>query len=194
MSKTVWKGSPLLAPVPPVLVTCAENGKSNIITVAWTGIISSDPPRTYISVRPERFSYGMIKNTGAFAVNLCSSYMARKVDFCGVRSGRDNDKFEKCSFTPEKASAVSVPLISEAPLSLECRVFDIIHSGSHDVFLADIVAVDVSDELIDENGRLRIEKASLLSYIHGSYFAQGKKVGSFGYSVKKKNGSKNKKS
>ena len=194
MSKTVWKGSPLLAPVPPVLVTCADGEKKNILTVAWTGILSSDPPRTYISVRPERHSYQMIKNTGEFAINVCSSYMARKVDFCGVRSGREYDKFEKCDLTAVPASEISAPIIEEAPLSLECRVFDIINSDSHDVFLADILAVDVSDDLIDENGKLRIEKASLLSYIHGSYFAQGKKIGSFGFSVKKKRNEQRKKS
>ena len=180
MSKIIWKGSPLLAPVPPVLVSCSDGERKNIITVAWTGIISSDPPRTYISVRPERYSYDIIKKSGEFAVNICSSYMARAVDLCGVRSGRDIDKFEKCGFTAVKGAEISSPIISEVPISLECKVFDIISSGSHDVFLADIVAVDVNDDLVDENGKMHLEKASLLSYIHGSYFAQGKKIGSFG--------------
>ncbi len=186
MSKTAWKGAALLAPVPPALVSCAYGGRDNLITVAWTGILNSDPPKTYISVRPERFSHGLIKSSGEFAINLPTAHIIRSVDFCGCRSGRELDKFDVCSLTRETASSVSCPTVAESPLSIECRVTDIIPLGSHDMFIADITAVSVDERYIDEKGKFHIEKCALAAYAHGQYFAMGKKIGSFGYSVKKR--------
>lgn len=186
MSKVQWKGSTLLAPLPPVMVTSRSGGKDNVLTIGWTGILNSQPPKTYISVRPERFSYHMIEESRVFAINLTTTGMVRAADFCGVRSGRDLDKFEKCRLDRVEASEIDCPLLAASPISLECRVTDIVHLGSHDMFLADIVAVDVNEELLDAAGKLHIEKASLAAYAHGTYFALGKKIGTFGYSVKKK--------
>lgn len=186
MAKKAWKGGTLLAPVPPALVSCSFNGKDNLVTVAWTGIINSDPPKTYISLRPQRFSHDLIKNSGEFVINLPSSHIIRSIDFCGCKSGKDIDKFEACHLTKEPASTVSCPMVSESPLSLECKVTDILELGSHNMFMADIVAVNVDERYIDANGKFHIEKCSLAAYAHGQYFALGKKIGSFGYSVKKK--------
>lgn len=186
MSKIQWKGSTLLAPVPAALVSCGTMENPNALTVAWTGITCSDPPMTYISVRPERYSYEIIKNSGEFVINLTTGAMARATDFCGVRSGREMDKLAAAGLTVEPANAVSAPVITQSPLSLECRVRQIIPLGSHDMFLAEIVAVDVEEKLLDEAGKLRLEKAGLMAYSHGEYFAIGKKIGSFGYSVRKK--------
>lgn len=186
MPKIKWKAGTLTAPVPPVLVSCRAQGKNNLITVAWTGILCSDPPKTYISLRPSRLSYEMIKESGAFVINLPSSHIIRSIDFCGVRSGRDADKFAECRLTAEEASEIDCPTVAESPVSIECRVTDIVPLGSHDMFIADIVAVDVDERYVDENGKLRIDKCSLAAYAHGSYFALGKKIGSFGYSVRKK--------
>lgn len=186
MSKIQWKGSTLLAPVPAALVSCGTMENPNALTVAWTGITCSDPPMTYISVRPERYSYEIIKNSGEFVINLTTGAMARATDFCGVRSGREMDKLAAAGLTAEPANAVSAPVITQSPLSLECRVRQIIPLGSHDMFLAEIVAVDVEEKLLDEAGKLRLEKAGLMAYSHGEYFAMGKKIGSFGYSVRKK--------
>lgn len=186
MSKIIWKGGTLLAPVPPALVSCSDGQRDNLVTVAWTGIINSEPPKTYISLRPERFSYDIIKKSGEFVINLPSSHIIRSIDFCGCRSGRELDKFAACSLTREQASIVGCPTVAESPVSLECRVTDIIELGSHHMFMADIVAVDVDERYVDEKGRLHMEKCSLAAYAHGQYFALGKKIGSFGYSVKKK--------
>ncbi len=186
MSKTKWKGGALVAPVPPVMVSCGNAEKPNIITVAWTGIINTVPPKTYISIRPRRYSYSLIKESGEFVINLTPSSLIREADFCGMYTGAKVDKFKKCNLTPEAASEVSCPLIAEAPLSLECRVTDVIELGSHHMFLADIVAVDVDDSLIDREGKLRLERASLAAFAHGDYFELGKKIGSFGFSARKK--------
>lgn len=188
MSKITWKGGTLLAPVPPALISCSDGEKDNLVTVAWTGIINSEPPKTYISLRPERFSYNIIKKSGEFVINLPSSHIIRSIDFCGCRSGRELDKFAACSLTRQPASQVGCPMVAESPVSLECRVTDIIELGSHHMFMADIVAVNVDERYIDEKGRLHMEKCSLAAYAHGQYFALGKKIGSFGYSVKKKKG------
>ena len=186
MPKIVWKGSTLLAPVPPTMVTCGDFEDANILTVAWTGIINSQPPKTYISVRPERYSHGIISEKKEFVINLTPASLARAADLCGIKTGRKVDKFEKCKLTKEKASVVSCPVIAECPLSIECRVTEIVPLGSHDMFIADIVSVDVEESLLDEEGKLRMDKANLSAYIHGDYFAIGKKIGSFGYSVRKK--------
>lgn len=186
MAKQKWKGGTLTAPLPPALVSVGDGERDNLITVAWTGILCSDPPKTYISLRPERYSYDIVKETGEFIVNLPSSHIIRSIDFCGVRSGRDLDKFEQCHLTREKAFEVACPSVAESPVSIECRVTEIIPLGSHDMFMADIVAVDVDERYIDERGKFHVEKCALAAYAHGSYFALGKKIGSFGYSVRKK--------
>ncbi len=186
MSKTVWRGSTLLSPVPPALVVCGDNDSPNVFTVAWTGIINSQPPKTYISVRPERYSYELIEKTGEFTINLPTKKLVRAVDFCGVRSGRDMNKFEKCGITPVPASEVSAPIIEEVPISLECRVFDRVHYGTHDMFLADIVAVDADDAYIDKDGKLDLSKAELIAYAHGEYYVLGERLGKFGYSVRRR--------
>ncbi|MBE6631343.1 MAG: flavin reductase family protein [Ruminococcaceae bacterium] len=186
MSKVQWKGGTLLSPVPAAMVSCGDMENSNIITIAWTGIINSDPPKLYISVRPSRHSYNIIKEKGCFVVNLTNGALVRAADTCGVLTGAKVDKFKKCKLTKEKAFEIDCPVIAESPLSLECKVTDIISLGSHDMFIADIVAADVDESLIDEKGKLHLEKAGLTAYSHGEYFALGKKVGSFGFSVRKK--------
>ena len=191
MKKIKWKGGTLLAPVPPVMVTCGDMEDSNIITVAWTGIINSEPPKTYISVRPSRHSHKLISEHGEFVINLTPSRLVRSADWCGVYSGKNVNKFEKCKLTKEEANEVSAPLISECPVALECKVCDVVPLGTHDMFIADIVAVDVEEELVDEKGKLHLERAGLTAYAHGDYFALGKKIGSFGFSVKKKQSKKN---
>ncbi|MBQ1956451.1 MAG: flavin reductase family protein [Clostridia bacterium] len=195
MSKVQWNGSTLLAPVPAVMVSCGDMENSNIITIAWTGIINSTPAQTYISVRPSRYSYDIIKKSGEFVINLTPSSLVRTADYCGIYTGAKVDKFQKKKLTKQQGSVVSCPLIAECPLSLECRVKEIIPLGSHDMFIADIVAVDVDEKLIDQNGKLHLEKAGLAAYAHGDYFALGKKIGSFGFSAKKpssgKGGGKN---
>ena len=186
MSKIIWKGGALTAPVPPCMVTCGEGDAANIITIAWTGIINTVPPKTYISVRPSRHSYELIKKSGEFVVNLTPAALIRAADYCGVYTGKKVNKFEKCGLHATPASAVKCPLLEESPLSLECRVTDIIPLGSHDMFLADIVAIDVDESLLDEQGKLHLDRAGLAAFAHGEYFELGKKIGTFGFSVRKK--------
>lgn len=191
MAKIKWKGGALIAPLPPVMVSCGDMEKSNILTVAWTGITNTIPPKTYISVRPSRYSYDIIKKSGEFVLNLTPSKLIRSADYCGIYTGAKVDKFAKCSLTKEKASEVACPLIAECPLSLECRVTEIIPLGTHDMFMADIVAVNVDDTLIDKNGKLDLARAGLAAFAHGEYFELGKKIGQFGFSTnKKKKGNK----
>lgn len=186
MAKIKWKGGALIAPVPPVMVSSGDMEKSNIMTVAWTGIINTVPPKTYISVRPRRHSYNIIKESGEFVINLTPSKYIKAADYCGIYTGAKVDKFAKCGFHKEEATAVSCPLIAESPLSLECKVTDVIPLGTHDMFLADIVAVDVDEELIDKEGKLHLERAGLAAFAHGEYFDLGKKIGYFGFSAAKK--------
>ena len=194
MAKVKWRGGALLAPVPPVMVSCGDMEKSNIVTVAWTGILNTIPPKTYISLRPSRYSYEIIKEKGEFVINLTSAELIRTADSCGVYTGRKVDKFAKYSLTKTEAFEVAAPLIGECPLSLECRVTDIIPLGSHDMFIADIVAVDVDETLLDKEGKLCLDRAHLAAFAHGEYFELGKKIGKFGFSTaKKKKGSKPKK-
>ena len=185
-TKQVWKGSVLTSPVPPTLVTCEHNGVSNVFTVAWTGILCTQPPVTYISVRPERYSYELISESGEFVINLATEELTKAVDICGVKSGRKLDKFAHLGLTCEKASKVGAPILAQSPVNIECKVREVVKLGTHDMFIADIVALDVANELIDEKGRLALEKAGLLAYSHGEYYGLGKKLGSFGYSVRKK--------
>ncbi|MEL7659688.1 MULTISPECIES: flavin reductase family protein [Acetobacterium] len=186
MSKTKWPGSVLLAPVPPVLVTCGEAASENIITVGWTGVLNTKPPMTYISLRPGRLSYEIITATREFTINLSTVALVNAVDFCGVRSGREINKFERMGLAAIPGDTVKCPMLAASPLSLECHVKEIIPLGTHDMFMAEIQAVHVEDTLIDDNGKLHLDRADLLAYVHGEYFGLGKKVGSFGYSVRKK--------
>ena len=186
MSKVTWNGGALTAPVPAVMVTCGDMTSSNIITIGWTGIISTIPPKTYISVRPKRHSYNIIKERMEFVINLTPASLAKEADYCGIYTGAKVDKFEKCNFTKEPASKVSAPIIAESPLSLECMVTQIVPMGSHDMFIADIVAVNVDSSLIDSNGRLHLDRAGLCAYAHGEYFELGKKLGRIGFSTDKK--------
>lgn len=193
MAKQQWKPSTILNPVPVVMVTCADKeGKPNIITVAWTGTINSDPPMLFISVRKERYSYDMIKEKGQFAVNLVSKALTFAADFCGVKSGRDINKFEALKLTPENASKIEVPLIKESPVNIECVVRNRFELGTHDMFIAEIVAVNVDEGLLDERGKLCLEKADLICYSHGEYWSLHKSLGYFGYSVTKRKNIKRK--
>ncbi len=186
MSKIKFRGGTLLAPVPPVMVSCGDMEKPNILTVAWTGITNTVPAKTYISVRPSRHSHGIIKEKGEFVLNLTPAAMARTADYCGIYTGAKVDKFKKCNLTPVEAEEVSAPMIGECPVSLCCRVTNVIPMGSHDMFLADILAVYVNEELLDPSGKLHLEKADLCAYAHGDYYSLGKVVGHFGFSAAKK--------
>ena len=186
MAKITWKGSALLAPVPPVMVTCGDMENSNIITVGWTGIINTHPPRVSIAVRPTRHSYQIIKDSGEFVIHLTPARLVRECDYCGIFTGAKVDKFEKTGLHKAPASAVACPLIEECPLALECKVIDILPQGTHDLFLAEVVAVDVDDSILDENGKLCMDRAGLAAYAHGEYFELGKKIGTFGFSAAKK--------
>ena len=185
MGKRSFKGGAMLNPVPAVMVSCG-NRKPNIITIAWTGIVNSNPPMTYISVRKERYSHNIIESTGEFVINLCSEKLAFATDFCGVRSGRDTDKFKEMKLTPERAEAVRCPMIKESPVNIECRVREIIELGSHDMFIADILKVHVDEQYIDQADRIRLDQASLVAYNHGEYFGLKRQpIGKFGFSVMK---------
>lgn len=187
MSKLKWKGGALLAPLPPVMVSCGTLEKPNILTIAWTGIVNTKPAKTYISIRPSRYSYDIIKESGEFVLNLTTTALVHSADFCGVRSGRDIDKFKVCNLTPEPASEVSAPMIAQSPLSIECRLTQIIPmGGTHDMFLADILAVNVDEKYLDRSGKLMLDRCGLACFAHGEYFEMGKKIGTFGYSVRKK--------
>lgn len=187
MPKQMWKPGTMLYPVPAVMVSCRNSDETNnIITVAWTGIICSEPPMLYVSIRPERFSYNMIKHTGSFVVNLPTKNLAYAVDFCGVKSGKDVDKFRHLKLTPEKSNLVSAPGIAECPVNIECRVKEVIPLGSHDMFISEILCVDVDEKYIDQTGKLHLNKADLICYNHGEYRALAESLGHFGFSVRKK--------
>lgn len=191
MSKECWKPGNMLYPLPAVMVSCAEEGKKdNIITVAWTGTVCTNPPMAYISVRPERYSYDMIKNSGEFVINLTTKDLVKAVDYCGVRSGRDVDKFEEMHLTKEPAKYVKAPLIKQCPVNIECKVKEIKELGSHHMFLADVVGVNIESDLLDETGKFHLNQANLVMYSHGEYFGFGELLGSFGYSVQKKKAKK----
>lgn len=185
MVKITWKPGTLLAPVPPALISCGTMEKPNVMTAAWTGIINSDPVITYVSIRPSRFSHKIIKESGEFVINLPTAALVNAVDYCGVKSGKDIDKFKEMKLTPGISSQISAPQIMEAPLSLECKVKSITNYGTHDMFLAEVVAVNVDDKYIDEKGKLCLEKAGLLAFAHAHYYTLGKCLGNFGFSVNK---------
>ncbi|WPC41397.1 flavin reductase family protein [Clostridium sp. JS66] len=194
MTKISFKGSAMLNPVPSVLITSQnKEGKINVFTVGWIGTACTKPPMITAAIRPERLSYEYIKETGEFVVNLPSKDMVRTLDFCGVRSGKNIDKIKHCNLTLEESEKVKVPSIKQCPVSLECKVKTITPLGSHDLFLAEVLAIHVEENLLDENGKIHLEKANLICYSHGEYFSlNSKALGKFGYSVQKKKKSKNK--
>ena len=194
MAKVNWRPGNMIYPLPAVMVSCGRSEEEfNIITIAWTGTICSDPPMCYISVRPERHSYEIIKSTGEYVINLTTRDLARATDWCGVRSGRKYNKFKEMGLTPGKASVVNAPIIEEAPVHIECRVKDIVPLGTHDMFISDVVNVMADDAYLNEKtGEFRLDLAEPMSYSHGHYFSLGKRLGKFGFSVEKKK-KKNKK-
>lgn len=186
MAKLQWKPGTLLAPAPPALVSCGTMEAHNVLTAAWTGIVNSEPPMTYVSIRPERYSHGIIQEKGEFVINLPCEAIVKATDLSGVKSGRDVDKFALAGLTAEPSNVVAAPGIAECPISLECKVREVYKLGSHDMFLADIVAVDVDSKFVDEKGALHLEKVGLLAYAHGGYYGLGRQLGTFGFSVRKK--------
>lgn len=187
MAKELWKPGNMLYPLPVVMVSMADKkGKTNIITIAWAGTVCTNPPMVSISVRPERYSYPILKETGEFVINLTTKELAFATDYCGVKSGRDVDKFKEMKLTPLKAKEIRAPLIQESPVNLECRVREILPLGSHHMFLADVVAVHADEKYMDEKHKFHLEKAEPIVYSHGAYLACGEQIGTFGYSVKKK--------
>lgn len=187
-SKTLWKPGTMIYPLPAIMVSCGETvEEQNIITISWLGTICTNPPMCYISVRPERHSYPIIKRTGEFVLNLTTEDMAFATDWCGVRSGKDYNKFEEMKLTADKASAVNAPIIKESPLNIECRVKEVLALGSHDMFIADVVAVQADERfIIPETGQFDMKAANLIAYSHGHYYKLGEEIGKFGWSVQKK--------
>ena len=193
MAKQHWKPGNMLYPVPAVMVSCQRQGeKPNIITVAWAGTVCSDPAMVSVSIQKKRYSYGIIRDSGEFVVNLTTKKLAKATDYCGVRSGRDVDKFAETGLTPCPSQAVGCPGIAQSPVNIECRVTEVKNLGSHDLFLAQVVGVSVDETLLDASGRLRLSRSGLMVYSHGNYFEIGQQIGSFGYSVKKKKKQKKK--
>ena len=186
MSKVEWKAGTFIYPIPAVMVTSGDMEKSNIMTVAWTGILNTNPATVYISVRPERYSYELIKNSKEFVINLTTEDLAFATDWCGVRSGKDYDKFKEMHLTKEKANHVKCPIIKESPVAIECKVIDIKEYGSHNTFVAQVLSIDADDKYIDEKGAFDISKCNLIAYANGGYYILGKKLGKFGFSVAKK--------
>ena len=186
MSKIVWKSGTFLYPIPAVMVSCGNMKKSNIITVAWTGILNTNPATVYISIRPTRYSYSLIKGSMEFVINLTTKELVKATDWCGVKTGAKVDKFKEMNLHKEKANFVSCPMIEESPVSIECKVREIKKMGSHDMFIADVLAINADEKYIDEKGSFDIGKCNLISYANGGYYIQGKKIGKFGYSVQKK--------
>lgn len=186
MAKQTWKAGNMLYPLPAVMVSVADaQGNSNIITIAWAGTICTNPPMVSISVRPERYSYHMIEETGEFVINLTTEELAYATDYCGVKSGRDVDKFKELKLTEEKAEHVKAPMIKECPVNIECRVVKKEELGSHHMFLAEVAAVHVDDAFMDETNRFALESTEPIVYVHGEYFGLGRLLGTFGYSIRK---------
>ena len=185
MSKKMWKPGTFIYPIPAVMVTCGNMKESNIITVAWTGILNTNPAKVYIAVRPERYSYKIIKENKEFVINLTTEKLAFATDWCGVKTGAKVDKFKEMKLTKEKSNFVKAPAIKESPVSVECKVTDILEMGSHHVFIADVLAINADEKYIDEKGAFDISKCNLMAYANGGYYKLGKKIGKFGYSVQK---------
>lgn len=192
MSKQIWKPGNMVYPLPAVMVSVGDKeGNTNILTIAWTGTICTNPAMVYISVRPERYSYQMIRETEEFVINLTTESLVKATDFCGVRSGRDVDKWKEMNLHPEKASKLQyAPMIAESPVNIECKVVEVKELGSHHMFLAEVQAVHADEAYLNENHKFELNQTGLLAYSHGEYLGLGKKLGTFGYSVKKKNGKK----
>ena len=187
MSKEIWKAGNMIYPLPAVMVSLADKeGNSNIITIAWTGTVNTNPAMVYISVRPSRYSYSILKETKEFVINLTTKDLVYATDFCGVKSGKDIDKFEHLKLTKEKGEHVNAPLIKESPVNIECRVKDVISYGSHDMFIADVLAVHADKKYMDEKGKFDLSKSDPIVYSHGEYYSLGNKLGKFGYSIQKK--------
>lgn len=187
MSKQSWKPGNMLYPLPVVMVSCNIKGeKPNIVTVAWTGTICSDPAMVSISVRPERYSHDIIEETGEFVINLVTKDLTYATDYCGVRSGRDVDKFKEMNLTPLPSKMIDAVGIEESPVNIECKVVEVKKLGSHDMFIAEVVNVTVDDRYMDENNKFNLNDSDLVAYSHGEYFTLGEKIGTFGYSVRKK--------
>ncbi len=186
MSRKVWKSGTFIYPLPAVMVSCGTMEKSNIMTVAWTGIINTNPAMCYISVRPERYSYNLIKEQGEFVINLTNEKLAFATDWCGVKTGAKVDKFKEMHLTKEKAEFVKCPIIKESPVAIECKVEEIKELGSHHMFIAEVLSIDADDKYIDEKGAFDISKCNLIAYSNGHYYSMGRKLGRFGFSVQKK--------
>lgn len=187
MSKQSWKPGNMLYPLPVVMVSCNRKGeKPNTVTVAWTGTICSDPAMVSISVRPERYSHDIIEETGEFVINLVTKDLTYATDYCGVRSGRDVDKFKEMNLTPLPSKMIDAVGIEESPVNIECKVVEVKKLGSHDMFIAEVVNVTVDDRYMDENNKFNLNDSDLVAYSHGEYFTLGEKIGTFGYSVRKK--------
>ena len=188
MGKQVWKAGNMVYPLPAVMVSTADKfGKSNILTIAWTGTICTNPAMVYISVRPERYSYHMLKESGEFVINLTTEQLAKATDYCGVRSGKDVDKWKEANLTPAKAEKLQyAPVIEECPVNIECKVTEVKELGSHHMFLAEVLAVQIDEQYLNEKNKFELNKTGLMAYSHGEYLSLGKKIGTFGYSVKKK--------
>lgn len=187
MSKVTWKPGTFLYPIPAVMVSCGTMEKSNIITVAWTGIINTNPAMVYISVRPTRYSYNLIKEQKEFVINLTTSNLVKQTDWCGVKTGEKVDKFKEMNLHKEKANFVKCPMIKESPVSVECKVKEVRDLGSHSMFIAEVLAINSDEKYIDSKGAFDISKCNLISYANGGYYSMGKKLGKFGFSVMKKN-------
>ena len=192
MSKVMWKPGTFLYPLPAVMVSCGTMKKSNIITVAWTGILNTNPAKVYISVRPTRYSYNLIKENREFVINLTNKQLAKATDWCGVKTGAKVDKFKEMKLHKEKANFVKCPMIKESPVSVECRVTEIKELGSHHMFVADVLAINADEKYIDEKGAFDISKCDLIAYSNGHYYSLGKKIGKFGYSVQKRKNNRKK--
>lgn len=192
MAKQTWKPGNMLYPLPAVMVSVGDKeGNTNILTIAWTGTVCTNPPMVYISVRPERYSYHMIEESGEFVINLTTEELAHAADYCGVRSGRDVDKWKECGLTRGTASSLEyAPVIEEAPVHIECKVKEIRELGSHHMFLAEVTAVQADESYMDAKGKFDLNKTGLIAYSHGAYMDLGKQLGTFGYSVRKKPGKK----
>ena len=186
MAKVMWKPGTFEYPIPAVMVSCGNMEKSNIITVAWTGIINTNPAMVYISVRPTRYSYNLIKESGEFVINLTTENLARQTDWCGVRSGENFDKFKEMNIHKKKANFVNYPITKESPVSIECKVKEIQELGSHHMFVAEVLSIDADEKYIDEKGAFDISKCDLIAYANGGYYPLGNKIGKFGFSVQKK--------
>lgn len=186
MEKVSWKSGTFIYPLPAVMVSCGDMEKSNIITVAWTGILNTNPATVYISVRPERYSYKLIKESGEFVINLTNEELAYATDWCGVKTGAKVDKFKDMNLTKQKANFVKCPMIAESPVSVECKVREIKELGSHHMFIADVLTINAAKDYIDEKGAFDISKCNLIAYSNGNYYSLGKKIGKFGFSVEKK--------